>query len=51
MEKEGYEVLTIYNGIKGVEAFKNLPIIVVLYSFLVLMVGRCREIRRSAIYL
>ncbi|AEV68847.1 response regulator transcription factor [Acetivibrio clariflavus] len=49
MEKEGFEVLTIYNGIKAVEAFKTFaPNIVILDIMLPGADGWqvCREIRK-----
>ena len=49
MEKEGFEVLTIYNGIKAVEAFKSFaPNIVILDIMLPGIDGWqvCREIRK-----
>lgn len=49
MEKEGFEVLTIYNGIKAIEAFKTFaPNIVVLDIMLPGADGWqvCREIRQ-----
>jgi len=53
MEKEGFEVVTVYNGSKALEVFRNeAPNIVILDIMLPGADGWqvCREIRKSAIF-